>query len=181
MDQTVARARRAAFPTTRIRHADGQRRFGQPATDRVSASRTAEAGFIIKKGYRYCPGHRYLTTENRFQKCCGTSAIINANCFHLPSTTSNQEAAGCEILANGHTSIESAMARAGTPLQILPFRGAVYVQHGEQATTKLLGDDGRAKLGLRARFGKLRQMRPLTSALRSEFAIRRPMAAGGRS
>ena len=127
-------------------------------------------GFLLDRGYRYRLGDRFFSTENRLSRNCGTSSIVNADRFTFPAAVTDEEAASCLILANGHTGIESAMARWGFPLQPLPFRGAVYVQHPGQRSREL-------KRGITP-VPPTRRMRPLLPRLRAEFGLSPETIAG---
>ena len=131
-------------------------------------------GWIIKKGYRYTFGSRWI--ENFDDYNCGTNAIVSVRLIEFPNDVSTENASKCSVLKWGHTVIEKELATAGTPLDILPFRGGVYtVGHGENDSTffnkhkSLLR--GYVTWLRRSVWKSLFKRRYLNTTLRNEFGI----------
>ncbi|MEO1132288.1 MAG: hypothetical protein AAFX40_06220, partial [Cyanobacteria bacterium J06639_1] len=100
---------------------------------------------------------------------CGTNAIVSAKLIDFPKDTSEESRNNCSILRFGHTIIKQKMAEAGTPLTPLPFPGAVYITgHGDNYT---VGGAFQWQ-GVRKFVQTARQLRPCTSTIREEFAMR---------
>jgi hypothetical protein len=134
-------------------------------------------GWIFKRGYYWSYGSRFAKLSNDFN--CGTNAIVNSRYIRFPKTVDERSRLDCIILKNGHTTIEAAMRHQGTPLDPLPFPGAVYVaEHGDNDTT-LSADTPRLKR-FRSRvraisnsLSNIKQQRFITDSLRREFGLPR--------
>ncbi|MDZ4401094.1 glycosyltransferase family A protein [Prosthecobacter sp.] len=136
----------------------------------LAAKHPDSNGWIIKKGYVYIPGSWWIQRTNRFN--CGTNAIVASRCITYPrGTNSAQDEFDCIILRSGHLGIEDAMRQAGTPLEVLPFRGAVY-NTGHGGNNSLLGPwGGKGKKGPRWLLQALRTYQPLTPGVLHEFNL----------
>ena len=134
-------------------------------------------GWIVKTGYYWSYGSRFARLSNDFN--CGTNAIVNSRYIRFPTTVDERSRLDCIILKNGHTTIEAAMRQQGTPLDPLPFPGAIWVaDHGDNWTT--LSADApppkRFRSHVRAILNSLsnvRQQRFITASLRREFSLPR--------
>lgn len=140
-------------------------------------------GWAFEKGYTYDAGSPWLFLRNDLYKVCGTSAVINARLVELPEDPV-RDFEECVILRYGHTAIRGQLDSRGTPLEPLPFPGAIYVlSHGENNASHLrqpsgikqpttLLDHVRQILGNQRRFiTTLPQRKLATSALRREFSL----------
>jgi len=102
-----------------------------------------------------------------FHLLCGTSSIVRAEPSDLP-TDENDEAENCLILRSGHTMIRANCAALGTPLERLPFVGAIYiVGTGENNASFSLKTWRSTKVSIQ----KMCNYRPLTAGIRREFGL----------
>jgi hypothetical protein len=132
-------------------------------------------GWIFKTGYYWSYGSRFARLSNDFN--CGTNAIVNSRYVRFPKTVDERSRLDCIILKNGHMTIEAAMRQQGTPLDPLPFPGAIWVaDHGDNWTTltapplpKRFRSRVRAMLN---RLSNVSEQRLITS-LRREFGLSR--------
>lgn len=123
-------------------------------------------GWRIRLGYDYAFGSRWLHSNNKFN--CGTNAIVSARLIHFPKEVSPESREKCVVLRYGHTAIEEQLAKMGTPLEVLPFHGAVYVHsHGDNDSH--IG--GKLFNNLRFLVREMPNMRYATAARRREFAM----------
>ncbi|MDX2212477.1 MAG: hypothetical protein SFY66_04230 [Oculatellaceae cyanobacterium bins.114] len=133
----------------------------------VNAHKEAN-GWILKQGYRYRYGSRWIYLDDHFN--CGTNAIVSSRLIQFPLNTSSEEISKCVVLTHGHTVIEQHLRELGTPLEPLPFLGAVYTHsHGDNWTDTYIPPKN--WYGIRHLLGGLRRTRPLTHQVRDEFSI----------
>jgi len=124
-------------------------------------------GWSMNRGYLRDEGSRWLYLTKNFTRFCGSSAIIWLSADDFPYS----ESAPTErffILANGHSVINDYMIKRGSPLQPLPFIGAIYLTAtGENdSSIRMAGWHGKKHA-----IGKLLAARPLTQRIRSEFGL----------
>lgn len=96
-------------------------RLAQHAAEHPDAN-----GWTIDRGYIWDDGGRLLLEYDDFSHLCGTSLIVRSDLYGLPES---QESASLEWIRNmlgSHIRIAAILAERGTPLEPLPFRGAVY-------------------------------------------------------
>jgi hypothetical protein len=104
---------------------------------------------------------------------------VNSRFINFPKHVNNEEIQDCLILKNGHMTIEKAMAERGTPLEALPFPGAVWVSdHGDNWTTLI--DSSRRnwhqlrfslKYILQQQFVLIGRRRLVSSSFKREFGL----------
>jgi hypothetical protein len=124
-------------------------------------------GAIIRRGYEHRPGTRWLECKSHYN--CGTNAIVSARLIKFPADTGEQSVGECSILRWGHTTIEAKLVEAGTPLEILPFRGGMYlIGHGDNWTEWA---PRRFVASLKFLVKHASSLRPVTAAIRNEFAM----------
>jgi len=148
----------------------------QDADDLISRQLVAYAhanrlsnGWVIRRGYQWMLGSAWITLDNNFH--CGTDSILNTRLITYPNDLHPDSVAECVMLKFGHTTIEPEMARRGTPLRALPFRGAIYTyQNGENWTSY---DTSCRRYGVKWLLRKLRSERPMRRSTREEFSITR--------
>ncbi len=83
-------------------------------------------GWIITQGYLWDDGGSFFLEVDRFNHRCGTSLIIRSDLYDLPPRFEDAEIEWIKDMLGSHHRIDPALARQGTPLASLPFRGAVY-------------------------------------------------------
>lgn len=90
------------------------------------ASQPMAHGWKIESGYIWDSGGRLLLQTNEFNRLCGTSLIIRSDLYGLPEDADGASTQWIMDMLGSHRRIAQLLAEAGTPLAILPFRGAVY-------------------------------------------------------
>jgi hypothetical protein len=135
----------------------------------LAATHPDANGWSMKTGYFHDEGSHWLYKKSNFASYCGTSAMIRLTPSDFPKSES-EPSDSYFMLANGHGVIEQYMRSRGTPVQPLPFIGAVYVTNtGENDSgIRMSGWQGKRHM-----LEKLRTARPLTSKVRSVFGLYR--------
>ena len=83
-------------------------------------------GWYIPKGYMYAGGRMAFRMYN-FHRKCGTSHIIRRSSFgNLTARDGTPDIAAIKRRLGSHLFLLDEMKQAGTPLEPLPFPGAVY-------------------------------------------------------
>jgi hypothetical protein len=87
-------------------------------------------GWYIKDGYEYDDGSENIfVRNNRFNEICGTSNIINYRLFNIPDTLPPyDEIVDFDRFLGGHCFAKPDLEERGTPLDPLPFSGAIYIR-----------------------------------------------------
>jgi hypothetical protein len=124
-------------------------------------------GWMIRRGYSYSEGSRWVEWHNDFHLRCGTSHIIRLAPEELPEDLTGP-AEGCFVLRRGHHLMAAYLAEIGRPLDVVPFPGAIYVKMTGENWTGLHS----RKIGLRATVSKILRTRPVTSAIRENFNLK---------
>jgi hypothetical protein len=133
----------------------------------LAAAHPETNGWMIRRGYSYDEGSRWLEWHNDFHLRCGTSHIIRLAPEELPDNLTGP-AENCFVLGRGHHQIAAHLAEIGRPLDVVPFPAAIYVKMtGENYT----GRHPR-NIGLRATVSKALRTRPVTSAIRENFNLK---------
>jgi len=148
------------------------RRLGE-----LVARNPRSCGWYVENGYVYQDGSkRIYLKRNQFYRWCGTCNIIRYDLLDLPPTVDDPETTP---LPTGHVKIKEMLANSGTPLEPLPFPGAVYVnsKHGEGTEARRTFRSKRKdnppavfhapKLALLNLF----ESEPLTDSIRAEFGL----------
>lgn len=91
----------------------------------VAENRDAN-GWTIDKGYIWDDGGKILLGYDDFSHLCGTSLIIRAALYDLPERFEEASLDWIKSMLGSHVRIADILARNGTSLAPLPFRGAVY-------------------------------------------------------
>lgn len=124
-------------------------------------------GWSFDVGYFCDEGSHWLYRTTDFSRFCGSSAIIRLSAEDFPESETEPEGRYF-ILANGHSVIKEYMIKRGSPLQTLPFAGAVYMTNtGENYTGVRMG----GWQGKRHMLKKMWAARPLTAGIRSEMGL----------
>ena len=134
-------------------------------------------GWFINKGYEYRDNSSSIFPKNKdFHQKSSTSHIVKYDL--LPHKSIKFEDINWDYLR--HQTIVNLMKQQGTPLEPLPFEGAVYITenhenmntHHAQIMLDLKKNKGQEKfLRLIRKLGKSLVSRPLTDSIRSEFGI----------
>jgi len=91
----------------------------------VNQERLNPSGWLVDKGYIFDEGLNQLYTRSLLSKICGTSSIIRLHQADLPIT--KEEECHHFMLSHGHTKIDEYFEKLGAPMEILPFRGVIYM------------------------------------------------------
>jgi hypothetical protein len=135
-------------------------------------------GWFVDQGYLYKEGgHLMYHLQTNFSRLCGTCHVIRYDLFDLPL---QMEAVSQEYILRGlgsHIFIREMLAEKGTPLDPLPFAGAVYVfGHGDNHSqtpgyrSLILGRSRKSK-GFSKTLRMLSHFRLQTNSLRREFGL----------
>jgi len=87
---------------------------------------SAANGWTIDRGYIWDDGGKVLLKHNDFNHLCGTSLIIRSDLYGLPERFEDASSDWIKSMLGSHVRIAEILAKQGTPLATLPFRGAVY-------------------------------------------------------
>ncbi|MEH1835181.1 MAG: glycosyltransferase family 2 protein [Nostoc sp.] len=87
-------------------------------------------GWYVDIGYEYQEGSsKIMVRKETFYKLCGTSNIINYRLYSLPDKVLRDEPlTGHDDFLEGHPLAKRYLAARGTPIEPLPFPGAIYVR-----------------------------------------------------
>jgi hypothetical protein len=94
-------------------------------TQFVAANPSAN-GWFIKHGYVWADGGQWLYQSDDFSHLCGSSHIIRADLYNLPSSQANADDSYIRKVLGSHMYLHGHLDSSGTPLAALPFFGAVY-------------------------------------------------------
>ncbi|HET7602615.1 MAG TPA: hypothetical protein VFK36_06320 [Gemmatimonadales bacterium] len=83
-------------------------------------------GWVVSRGYIWNDGGRLLLQYNEFNRLCGTSLMIRSDLYGLPQCFEHADCDWIKATLGSHLRIAGILADAGTPLETLPFRGAIY-------------------------------------------------------
>lgn len=84
-------------------------------------------GYYIKNGYIWGDGGNWLFHyDDNFSKLCGTSHIIRADLYELPTSLESASDEYIRTMLGSHIFIQDYLKKNNTPLILLPFIGAVY-------------------------------------------------------
>lgn len=102
--------------------------------DDLVSSRLAEfvsesmgpVGWKIDRGYVWNDGTKLFFEHDGFNHVCGSSLIISASIYNLPSKLEEADIDFVKKMMGSHHGVDAQMIANGTPLQPVPFRAAVY-------------------------------------------------------
>jgi hypothetical protein len=96
-------------------------RITQHAVDHPNAN-----GWIVHVGYVWNDGGKMLYRHPALNLVCGSSLIIRSDLYQLPRTFEEASEDYIKDMLGSHRRIGALLARRGTPLEPLPFPGAIY-------------------------------------------------------
>lgn len=140
-------------------------------------------GWYIRHGYVHQYGSRWVEPmRDSFNLVCGSCNILARRCFAFPQDAARERAMENDWFVEGHLQFVQAFAARGANIQPIPFPAATYIRHDGDRMNELNPDNVRpppAPRGpLRRLAGQallaavtLSRRRPLTGAIRREFAI----------
>jgi hypothetical protein len=90
-------------------------------------------GWFLSRGYLYPNGSQFVYLKRQdFHQWCGTCSIIRYDLQGLPERT-QYDCPDIKNLHCPHPWVVDQMIRQGTPIEPLPFAGAIYIVcHGDQ-------------------------------------------------
>lgn len=91
-----------------------------------AASRPRDNGWYVQNGYIWGDGGKLIYEYADFSKFCGTSHIIRTALYELPASVDDADPEYIRRIFGSHVSIRGHLEARGTPLEPLPFVGAVY-------------------------------------------------------
>lgn len=115
----------AARPQGHVMIVDDDDFVSRRLADHVARNPQAN-GWFIGGGYVWSDGGSLVLRHNSFSHICGTSHIIRADLYAIPSRFDAATPEYIQKMLGSHMQIADELARQGTPLQPLPFRGAIY-------------------------------------------------------
>lgn len=132
-------------------------------------------GWKITRGYLWNEGGKLVMHHDDFANFCGTSLIIRSRLYDLPATLEDADIDYVKTMLGSHVRIAGILAERGTPLEALPFRGAIYRVGHSGAHSKSSGLlstyflNRHALRHPRQLVRDLLRVRPLDRSLRNEF------------
>lgn len=83
-------------------------------------------GWYVRNGYVWGEGSKYLYIHPDFSNLCGTSLVIRSDLYKLPVVFEDASDSYIRKMLGSHIYIKEHLKATETPLQPLPFIGAVY-------------------------------------------------------
>jgi hypothetical protein len=91
-----------------------------------AASRPNENGWYMQKGYVWGDGGKLIYEHADFWKFCGTSHIVRTALYDLPASVEDADPEYLRRIFGSHVFVRDYLEARGTPLEPLPFVGAMY-------------------------------------------------------
>jgi hypothetical protein len=85
-----------------------------------------ENGWYVKKGLIWKDGGDLVLNTNRFNQSCGTSHIVRYDLLDMVYDSGEASVERVKELLGSHIHLKNQLDKNDTPLQALPFRGAIY-------------------------------------------------------
>lgn len=132
-------------------------------------------GWVIKQGYIWTDQGSVLFAHSDLNGVCGSTLIVRSDLYDLPATASHWSDDRIRKMLGSHRQIAAHLSQAGTPLNRLPFRGAVYrIGHaGNHSGKGGIADEyfwNRRYIRRPWELGNnLLMLRPITKEMRREF------------
>lgn len=122
-------------------------------------------GWFFNKGYRYASASSWIYKKTSgFHTMCGSCNIVRNDLNKIPNNPEYNRGYGYYKFYIDHAKVVKVLAEEGTPLEALPFLGAVYmVQTGEN----IYFDSSRLHQGI----GRYLNYRLVTRSLKEEFSL----------
>ena len=132
-------------------------------------------GWHFHDGYLWEDGSRLVYRYSQFSRLCGTSHVIRADLYGLPTDVREASETYVKRMLGSHIFIRDDLERAGTPLAPLPFPGAIYrighpTAHSRSSglVATVFGRKG-VLTNARTFITNVLRIRPLTKNIRDEF------------
>jgi hypothetical protein len=91
-----------------------------------AASRPEANGWYMHRGYIWGDGGKLIYEYDDFWKFCGTSHIIRTALYELPASVEDADPDYVRRIFGSHVFVRGYLEAGGTPLEPLPFVGAIY-------------------------------------------------------
>jgi hypothetical protein len=91
-----------------------------------AAGRSGGNGWYVQNGYIWGDGGKLIYEYADFWKFCGTSHIVRTALYELPASVEDADPVYLRRIFGSHVFIRGYLEARGTPLEPLPFVGAVY-------------------------------------------------------
>jgi hypothetical protein len=91
-----------------------------------AAGRSGANGWYMPKGYIWGDGGKLIYEYPDFWKFCGTSHIIRTALYELPVGVEDADPDDIRRIFGSHLAIRGYLEARGTPIEPLPFAGAIY-------------------------------------------------------
>jgi hypothetical protein len=91
-----------------------------------AAENREKPGWYMSKGYGWSDGGKMLYLYSGFHLFCGTSHIVRSDLFNLPQRFEEASDVYIRRMLGSHIYIDEYLRSSGTPLNPLPFTGAIY-------------------------------------------------------
>lgn len=83
-------------------------------------------GWAITRGWVWNQGGSLMLQHEAFNRVCGSCLIVRADLYALPDSFEQFSREFVMSMLGSHNGVVKRFAELGTPLEPLPFRGAVY-------------------------------------------------------
>ncbi|MDX2214434.1 MAG: hypothetical protein SFY66_14175 [Oculatellaceae cyanobacterium bins.114] len=154
---------------THVMKVDADDLVSRRLTEYVGQHPTAN-GWYMRQGYLYAEGSKQIyLAHNDFYRRCGSCNILRSDLVKVPDDLHDQ-ALDFSGYYTKHSTVEKLFAEKGTPLEPLPFAGALYTYaHGENAS----GNRNKPTVGNMIDRVKtfFVNFRPLTPSIQEEFGL----------
>lgn len=136
-------------------------------------------GWKISRGYLWTDGSSFVLRKDNFDRLCGTSLIVRSDLYDIPGRSEDASDQYVKTMLGSHMMLEGILESRGTPLEELPFPGAVYrvghaVAHSQSKPLIRSHMLDRRVLSDPVRLARnLRDIRLIKASLRAEFWGRR--------
>lgn len=131
-------------------------------------------GFYLGRGWRY-DGGRFLSPVEAFHRVCGSSLIVRRSLLDVPDDVGQAGEGAVRRHLGSHRFLPGDLQERGTPLALLPYRGAVYRVGVAGSVTGAWGTaqwlSPRQLRHPRAYARRLAALRPVRPAHRREFGL----------
>lgn len=83
-------------------------------------------GWYFSRGFVWKDRAKLLYLHSNFSNLCGTSHIVRSDLYRIPATMADASDDYVRRMLGSHVMIEGMLKDRGTPLESLPFPGAIY-------------------------------------------------------
>lgn len=97
------------------------------------------SGWFIRDGYIWSDGGKLLYKYADFSRLCGTSHIVRADLYNIPQSLQAADEQYVRRMLGSHIFLHDHLDASGTPLEPLPFIGAIYRTGHADAHSRSIG------------------------------------------